>query len=95
MVEVTVRVELWVSPGLKDKLTGLIVAVRPGEETETESDTVPFRPRLLTFTLDVFEVPDTIVRLVGFVEMVKSLVMVRPMATVWVVPPPEPLTVIV
>ena len=80
---------------MNDRLVGLTVAVRLEAETDDESVTVPLNPKLLTFTWDAFEVPDTIARLVGFVEIVKSLVMVRGMARVTVVPPPEPLTPIV
>ena len=95
VAEATVRVELWLSPGLNVRLTGLIVAVTSDDETDTERATVPLKPKLLTVIWDVFELPETIVRVAGLAEIVKSLVMVRDMVVFWVVPPPEPLIVIV
>src|SRR5213593_3801724 len=95
VAEATVRVELWLSPGLNVRLTGLIVAVTSDDETDTERATVPLKPKLLTVTWDVFELPETIVRVAGLAEIVKSLVMVRDIVVFWVVPPPEPLIVIV
>ncbi len=95
VAEDTVRVELWFSPGLKDRLAGLIVADRPDDETEVERVTVPLKPRLWTLIWDAFEVPDTIVRVAGLAEIVKSLVTVRVRVVFWVFPFPEPWIVIV
>ena len=74
-------------------MVGLIVAVSPGAETEVESVMLPLRPRLFRLIVDDFEVPETIVRLVGFAEIVKSLVMVRVKVVFLVAPPPVPVMV--
>jgi len=71
----------------------LIVAVRPGSETERESVTVPVKPKLLRLIVEDFAEPERIVRLVGFAETVKSLAMVKVKGIFRVVPPPEPVTV--
>ena len=74
-------------------MVGLIVAVNPGAETEVESVMLPLRPRLFRLIVDDFEVPERIVRLVGFAEIVKSLVMVRVKVVFLVAPPPVPVMV--
>ncbi len=74
-------------------MVGLIVAVSPGAETEVESVMLPLRPRLFRLIVDDLDVPETIVRLVGFAEIVKSLVMVRVKVVFLVAPPPVPVMV--
>ena len=93
MFEVTVSVASCDSPGLNEKLVELITAVSPGSETVAESVTVPLKPKLLTVILVVLEVPAVSDRLGGFAETVKSLVILRLVLIVRVVPQQSPLTV--
>ena len=74
-------------------MVGLTVAVMPGAETEVESVMLPFSPRLFRLIVEVFELPETIFRLVELAEIVKSLVMVRIKPSFLVMPPPIPVTV--
>ncbi len=74
-------------------MDGLIFTVSPRAETEVESVMLPLRPRLFRLIVDDLEVPETIVRLVGFAEIVKPLVMVRVKVTFRVMPPPVPVMV--
>jgi len=78
---------------VNERVVGLIVAVSPGAETEVESVMLPLRPRLFRLIVDDLDVPETIVRLVGFAEIVKSLVMVRVKVVFLVAPPPVPVMV--
>ena len=67
--------------------------MRLGLETEAERMIVPWNPRLFRLIVDDFEPPDAIVRLVGFAEIVKPLVMVKVRPSFLVMPPPVPVTV--
>ena len=78
---------------MNERVVGLIVAVSPGAETEVASVMLPLRPRLFRLIVDDLEVPEMIVRLVGFAEIVKPLVMVRVKVTFRVMLPPVPVTV--
>ncbi len=60
------------------------------------SCTVPWNPsRLVTVMLSVVEDPGIIARLLGLAEITRWVVTVRIRIVFWVVPPPEPWTVIV
>ena len=74
-------------------MVALIVALSPGSEKEVESVMLPLRPRLFRLIVDDFEMPETIVKLIGFAKIVKPLVTVRVKVTFRVMPPPVPVTV--
>ncbi len=91
--EVTVNVALFVWPGVKGRMVALSVAVRLGSETDVDSVMLPLSPRLFSVMVEGLLLPVGIVRLVGFAEIVKSLVIVRDSASFLVIPPPVPVTV--
>ncbi len=82
---------LW--PGVKDRVAALRVAVRTGSDTEAATEMLPLRPRLFRVMVEDLLPPEGIVRLVGFAEIVKSLVMISGSVSFLVIPPPVPVTV--
>jgi len=75
---------------------GLKVAVTPVGAPETDKATAELKPfREVTVMVDVPEAPCTIVREAGEADIEKSgaAETVRLMVAVWVLPPPEPVTV--
>jgi len=73
VLELTVRVEEAVPPGLRGTLAGLTEAVRPEGVTDVERPIVPVKPaRLFRVTVEVPELPACTVRVLGLDEIVKS-----------------------
>ncbi len=73
MLELTVRVEEAVPPGLRLTLAGFTVDVRPEGVTDVERLIVPVKPaRLLRVMVEVPELPACTVTVLGLDKMVKS-----------------------
>ena len=84
---------LLLCPGVKERLAALSVAVRLESDTEAASAMLPLRPRLFKVMVEDLLLPEGIVRLVGFAEIVTSLVMISGSVSLLVIPPPVPVTV--
>jgi hypothetical protein len=70
--ELAVSVDVPVPPLVKVMLEGLMELVKPEGETLVERETVPAKPlRLVRVIVEVAELPDWAVRLVGLAEMLK------------------------
>src|SRR6266705_5079556 len=93
VLEDTVNVALFVCPGVKERTVALSVAVRLGSETDADSVMLPLSPRPFSVMVEDLLLPLGIIRLVGFAEIVKPLVIVRGSASFLVIPPPVPVTV--
>ncbi len=73
VLELTVRVDVPVPPGLRLTLAGFTEAVRPPGMTDVERLTVPAKPARLVRVMDeVPELPAWTVSVVGLAEIVKS-----------------------
>ncbi len=73
MLDVTVRIDEFVPPGVKVRLDGLVEALRLVEFTDVERLIVPPKPpELLMVMVEVPDEPAVIVRPVGFALTVKS-----------------------
>src|SRR5437867_2413843 len=93
VLDVTVNVALFVCPVVMERTVVLSLAVRLGSETDADSVMFPLSPRLFSEMVEDLLLPVGIVRLVGFAEIVKPLVIVRGSASFLVIPPPVPVTV--
>ncbi len=73
MLEVTVRIDEFVPPGVKVRLDGFVDALRLVEFTEVEILIVPPKPpELVIVKVEVPDEPAVMVRLEGFAFIVKS-----------------------
>jgi len=91
--DVTVSVTPLLCPGVNARVEALRVAVTLGSEAEAVSTMLPLSPRLFSVMVDALLVPTGVVMLVGFDEIVKSLVIMRGSDSFLVIPPPVPVIV--
>ncbi len=92
VLEVTVSVEECDSPGESAMLAGLRDAISPGAETLAVSEIVPAKLKLWRLIWDWPDEPDKKVRLDGFAEIMKLETTVSLRLTAWLIPFPDPLT---